>query len=223
MKKLFILTLFLLLSINVYSAKLETLTDNFNDNSIDTVKWDAVTFTSGSVVEASGKLTLSTGTDAMTMGVLSANDLYDITESFISFKVIDVDTQEGSRSILGVTDSLESATYLSMFIFMSGDFFAVPPSGNPVGGAITYDSDIHKYFRIRESSGVTYFDYSTDGIDWTTMGSEADGVGNPSNLYVPFYIIRLSDGPALSVTIDDINVLPEGSVSVDGQAIINIL
>lgn len=35
----------------------------------------------------------------------------------------------------------------------------------------TYDSATHKWFRIREASGTTFWDYSTDGISWTSFTS----------------------------------------------------
>ena len=36
-----------------------------------------------------------------------------------------------------------------------------------------YNSSVHKFFRIRQASGIVYWDYSTDGTAWTNMYSEA--------------------------------------------------
>lgn len=51
----------------------------------------------------------------------------------------------------------------------------------------TYNANVHNWFQIRELSGTTFFDYSTDGVNWTNFTSLAN----------PFAVTSLGVQPSL--------------------------
>jgi hypothetical protein len=49
-------------------------------------------------------------------------------------------------------------------------------SGYTDAATITYSATAMRWLRIREASGTVYWDYSADGVTWTTLASAADPV-----------------------------------------------
>jgi hypothetical protein len=44
------------------------------------------------------------------------------------------------------------------------------------GSGVAYDSNVHKWIRLREASGTLFFETSTNGINWTTIYTTATTV-----------------------------------------------
>lgn len=75
---------------------------------------------------------------------------------------------------------------------------------------LTYSASTHRWLRIRESGGTTYWEYSSSSsfpLTWTTYYSVANPIAVTDNL-AAFQVWRTSSGdPTQSVTIDNVNVL----------------
>jgi hypothetical protein len=149
-------------------AKLHTLQDNFNDNSINTGLWG----TNGNVSETNGQLKLTT-TLSSSYNYIYSVDTYDLEDSWVSVQLVDV----GNRDL----NYLEA--YLIQLQYDSNNNLTFWVDGNTLTASKldsssytevetdVYNSSTHKYFKIREDSGTVYFDYSSDGMVWNNFAS----------------------------------------------------
>jgi hypothetical protein len=157
-----------------------TLTDNFNDNSIDTAKWmeddDAEILT-----ETSGQIQIvPSGTGSESSGIYS-NAYLDLTGSSVYAKLVSVDASLSYNSVVINPVWLYSYTDELMVwweVVGNGDLIQCRDDldeGTPYY-SVAYNSTNHKYFRIREASGTTYWDFSADGSSWTNAYSKASDI-----------------------------------------------
>jgi hypothetical protein len=150
---------------------LETLSDNFNDNSIDTEKWSAFL---GAPAETNYQLELeSTALESSYEGY-STIKRYDLRGSYAYTEVKDA----GNQSLTtwqAIPVLIRSGDNALSFIITGGNLLAqkqVDGSYSSVRNNVSYNSAVHKFFRIREASGTIYWDYSTDGTTWTNYTSD---------------------------------------------------
>ena len=69
-------------------ALISTLTDNFDDNSIDAAKWETDVSAGGSIAETNQRLEMTSSTSAMAdYDYFSAISNYDLTGSGVSIKL----------------------------------------------------------------------------------------------------------------------------------------
>lgn len=154
-------------------AKLETLQDDFNDSSLDLTKWTATNYTNW--VETT---TLNALIDSSVLSTsLNSIDSFDVTDSYCTLKIEHTGVINNDNTFkFGVYDSVNEAyVYLGFYndagtnaltlnaFFFGGDFYI-----NPVA---SYDSAVHKYFKIRFSVDTFYLDLSTDGVAYTNAMS----------------------------------------------------
>lgn len=118
-------------------------------------------------------------------GIDTGLTTYDLTGSFGSVQYVGHDA--GATSItsfesypLNLTDST-SNNALQIILQVSGGAFQVR-SYKRVSGVSTqvateaYSAARHRWFRIRESGGTTYWEYSANGRAWVTMTSAANPI-----------------------------------------------
>jgi hypothetical protein len=143
------------------TAKINAITDDFDDGAIDTSIWSA----GGTITESGGRLaTTSTGW-------LDTTWDYDLIDSEVSVE-FDESAGDGFSYILfaGARDGApfvawyRATTTVRAYIY-DGATFATQ------GTSFTYNSSTHRYFRIRETSGTLYWEWSTDGASWTVHAS----------------------------------------------------
>lgn len=148
--------------------------DDFNDNSIDGAKW--TNWGGAQVVETGGQLRITVPNAASNYyGVdgLSTN----LTGSYQHIEL---------ASITDVTPNELEVEF--QFVTPSGDrvWFQVGSSltraYKEVSGVVTsltssaYSSTNHRWLRIREASGTTYWETSTNGLSWSTFYSATNPI-----------------------------------------------
>lgn len=185
-------------------ALIDTLQDNFNDNSFDTGKW---TRSSGTLVlEQNQRMELVSGANAK--NVRSTNS-YDLTGSYLQFRYIahrqgNVQPQVGLQ--IGTSISYTGGDRVAIDFNTSNQFRCV----KAVGGTITYTTPIargtYEYFRIREVSGIVYWDASTDGINWTNIWSRSPGF-TITSLYAYAICTWISTASTNYLHFDNFNIL----------------
>jgi hypothetical protein len=151
-------------------ARAYQLVDNFNDSATDTSKWTAF----GPVQEVNQRLEIrpSSAAGSQDGGYISAST-FDLYVASVKVEVVRV-------LRLGLTElRVTAGTSLA-----SGDFLAITSSSGlltayrRVGGVVTtlrmmpYDEVAHRWFRLLESHGRIYYQYSADGRSWIDFFDE---------------------------------------------------
>lgn len=184
-------------------AKLETLIDNFDDNSLDEAKWSP----NGQVTESSGRLNLESSSILGGASVVSASS-YTLVDSYVFVKIIDAGTQISGCAFypIGITDwdtlfcgwSIVEGV-ITVEAFLGGEF------------SDDYDADTYRFLRIRVTDGVIYYDYSANGSSWTTAFSESVGEYDMTSV---FTLCSLDNNTSsITASIDDYNVVTGGTGS----------
>ena len=142
-------------------AKLHTLVDNFNDNSIDTGVWTA----SAGVSETGGRVVLTPSTTTRT---LATNVLtYDATDSQIIVKVpvVTADGSTGSLQCgLGISDGTDEVVLRKV----GSELIC----SKLIAGVTTqlsftpYNATNHLWWRIRLDASNVYWETSANGTGW---------------------------------------------------------
>jgi hypothetical protein len=156
-------------------AKAHSLVDNFNDDSIDLVKWVAYG-TPGTVAdrlrEVNGRVEIRPASGVSGYAGYQSQTTYDLTRSHIAVEVV--------RALS--TRAPVAGTYLRAYIDSNNRVELGISSGiiSPVyvlAGAYTffderpYDPEQHRWLRLRERDGTTYWETSADGFDWVVLAS----------------------------------------------------
>ena len=194
-------------------AKMESLFDNFRLG-IDKDKWER--WGGSNVQPVSGRIEITGGPG---VGYYGINSLYgfDMTGSYISCQLVDAGDQILSNyeaipieltNLIDPNDTMKiSVENGTVYCFKVVN--TVPTNQN----SLAYDDAVHKFFRIRESAGTTYWEFSTDGVSWTTMHSEA----NPFEvtileyqMVVGFFAVDLNETTAI---FDNVNCFANGERS----------
>lgn len=155
-------------------ALMGTLVDNF-DSGISG-SWTA---SSGQVAASSGAIKVN-HTAASQYSDLDSAVTYDLTASGAYVQITDVGNQSlVSHEVIFLLDKDFLGTDGLMFYITGGSLFAykmVAGTTTAVGSSATYNATNHKWLRIRESSGTTFWDTSVDGISWTNFASTANPI-----------------------------------------------
>lgn len=146
----------------------ETLTDNFNDNSLDTGKWTSF----GSVSETSSQLQMTTSLGSSYQGIDSLTT-YDLTASYAYIQLVDAGNQSLTKlEVYPLYLSLDANNALYILVENNVIHFAKRVGGTNTNLVnATYNSSTHAWLRIRESGGTCYWDSSTDGSTWTNRAA----------------------------------------------------
>lgn len=187
---------------------LETLTDDFDDNSLDLAKWSD--FGTG-VDETNQQLEITVPSTSEYSGITSV-DFYSLYGSYGFSQLVDAGNQSlDSFEIypIHLQKDGQSINANEIFWLVTNDQIVAYKKINGSATAVfntTYDSDVHKWFRIRESSGMTSWDTSEDGVSWTNQYSEAN-LFDYSNLEVNVFAGTYEDeGVSTQAIIDNFNV-----------------
>lgn len=210
-KRLLIIFCLLLLPLQVFAASMSTLTENFNDNSIDTGKWATYTAGGASISETSQQLQLS-GSASGAYAQLYSATTYDLTSSYGFIKIIDVGYSNEIYTALRLQK--DSNNYLQWIIVNWGSGLVIYAEKFVAGVSTTtspvaFDINTYRYLAILENGGTTYFKYSSDGKTWNDLVSLAN----------PFAVTSLTAeligywnaNGAYTIKLDDFNVLPNNT------------
>jgi hypothetical protein len=150
---------------------LQLLADDFADGTVSPLWYDWAD-TGTSVTETGGQLlvNIAAGTADAWAGYSSAS-LYDLTDSAFEaevaqvggvYTILEVRSWDAPRAQLLV----ENGTTLIAGVFNTAD--------EGQRNSIAFAADQHRYWRIREAAGTTYWETSPDRADWTELHSEAN-------------------------------------------------
>lgn len=186
-----------------------TLQDDFNDGSVK-AQW-TTDVSSGSVTQSGGKLACAPAVStADSYGQIYSTSTYDLTSSYILIQILQ-------------TASQNCTTTFNLSIDPSNRIFLeyTPSNGNlnaakRVGGvtstlaSISFSLTTMQWWRIRESGGITYWEYSPSAIEgsWTTLFS----VSNPITVTTLTASLLAYDGSSDATPgaawFDNFNMLP---------------
>jgi hypothetical protein len=156
--------------ITVPVVPVENFSDNFNNNSVDTSKWSV--WTAGDVVETNQTATILSTTASSYKGMQSVS-YWSLTGSHVHVEVPHVLTGLTSAStyLQLAMDSQHTISFYSTGTTLGAEY--------QVNGTYTtitttpYNATTHRWWRLREASGILYYEYSADAAAWTAFASAA--------------------------------------------------
>jgi hypothetical protein len=195
--------------------KIEVLTENFNDNSMDTDKFFEHESDGGAVAETNTQLEILLAPTTMSSWAgFNSKYRYDLRESSASIKFVSATTGD---TWLDLTLSNEALNNVDNFISIGIDVGnQMLQAIEEIDGAdntlneIPYVPADHVYGRIRETGGTVYWEYSATGFpgSWTVLHSKAAPIPI-SNLYIVLDDYAYSNLTTPNTHIlDDLNILP---------------
>ena len=191
-------------------SQTETLTDNFNDNSIDTAKWE--TQGNGTVAESDAKIIITPVNNTTGTTLLGSNEAHSLIGSYTQVKCLQSANVNCDTSLEIVEPTF---TYAYLMTLSGGILYAVSWAlGNLA--QINYDSTTMAYWRIRESSGTIYWEYSQYGTSnsWATLYS-GSSAGWESVVLQRLFVNEWASTPTPGAAwFDDFNITPSYSPTV---------
>lgn len=196
------------------------LSDDFNDNSLDTAKWTNASSGTATVAETGQQI-------VMTPAASVAGANYAVLDSAKPYNLLGSNcyVQLVSAMNLGANKDSSFFVYIDAnnavgFILQFSATVMTLKTMQKVAGvttlavtifsAATYDAT-HRWLRIREASGTTYWDTSADGVSW----SNRHNIANPIALGA--VQVEMDAGTVASVASpgtmvwDNLNVAPASS------------
>lgn len=173
-----------------------TFTDDFNTGSTpDSSKWSTTTIGAGTATLSGGALVLTS--DATSLAKVDSLDIYNFTGD-AGFVQLQTSTLTAGAAILQLSDGKIGALAAWQF-----DASGATPLflGGTYGTSRSHTDGT--WYRIRESGGTLYYDYSSDGSSWTNHTSVALS-GRP----VSACAVQLAASAGSSATFENFNVAP---------------
>ena len=190
-----------------------TLSDPFHATTENGALWG---FDNGSVTYAAGGVTLaSTANTAGSGGGIVSLHPYNLTGGQLSMRLENAGNQalvswNVQVCTMGDVDNANNLAFL-----VNQNIITAYYNINSVTTNITtvaYSTTAHKYFRIRENAGTTYWETSSDGNFWALLTSHANPFTYASSSPYLFVILNSYDyggtDAATSAVFDNVNVLP---------------
>lgn len=188
-------------------AKTASLVDGFS--TINPSLWNnAYPSNIDSVVD---QLNLTTNTTADYF-LLESDNAYDLEDSQISIEIINEGNQSLGSFEFYPLQLVLTPTNTPQFLISGGGIFAY--LGSTLLDSDTFDIDVYRFLRIRESAGTVYFEYSSDQFNWNTLTT----VASPANISA--YIVTITvgtyanEGVTTTAIVDNLNMLDLPSLSV---------
>lgn len=185
-------------------ALVQDLFDNFDDNVLDASKWTS--YGSG-FAETSGQAQITCAIGGGYSG-LNSNGRFNLTGSSARIQVVNAGNQTlTSLEAFPLQLNADGSNKLQWRI-NSGNIMARRTVAGVTTdtGSTAYSSVTHKYVRIRESGGTTFWDYSADGITWANLTS----IANPITITNIQYDIGAgtfaTEASATTVIYDNLNI-----------------
>lgn len=193
-------------AIDFTTPSMGSLTDNFNDNSLNAALWN--NWGGTNVTESGSALSVISGTASAYYGIVSfGSQTYDLTGTAFSAYVSTAGNQAiPSLEAYPAKLLVDASNDLQMMIGL-GTVYARKKVATSVTalGSIAYNSTTMKWFRIREATGTTYWDYSQDTTNWTNLANAA----NPIAVTALYPMVQAGNsatvGTSGTVIFDNIN------------------
>lgn len=204
---------------------IETLTDNFNDNSIDGTKWGTYTDGGSTTVESSGRITTTTGVNSTSASLSTywLSQRYTFTNSSVYVEVISTDSHANFTFCPVIVFTHSSPDAAAWFYIVNGTLtgacYTSTPYSETAVVSTTFSAVNHRWLRLRESSGTTYWEYSHDGLaPWSSFGSATTPVELTAVDVETFSLTNAAVG-AKSGSIDNFNIPPAATTTSTSSSI----
>lgn len=146
------------------------VSDTFNDNAVNTSFWTPF----GLYSESGQQMTLSYTSGTTNYAGVETVARYDFTGRYIKSQIVNAGNQSlatwQAKSCEIRIDANNSLTY-----YVQAGLVQVQQQVATVYttlySSLTYDSAVHKYFRLTESGGFIQAAHSTDNVSWTNYGA----------------------------------------------------
>jgi hypothetical protein len=151
---------------------LHSLSDDFNDGSIDTTKWPA---NYGGIAEAGGRAQIDC--DVLQFSGLKSGSIYTLDESYFfcqAFPAAGNTATIAYFSMLVTTTTPGTDAGFNIDTASSGIAFLSRVGFSDPGAVFdTYDPVNHAWLRLRETGGQLFWDTSADGVSWVNRRTSA--------------------------------------------------
>ena len=186
--------------------KAATLVDPMHGSSLNATLWVG----NGTISESASGLLFTNPASYTGYTNIVSNGFYDMTGSSFSVRVVD----PGLQSIFSweIQLQVQDATNANNLQFLLNknslliQYKVAGATTNPT--FLSYNPALHKYWRIREAGGTTFWDWSTDGLSWTNIYSHANVIpvtALQAKLTAGTYNAETT---ATTVTYDNFGVVP---------------
>ena len=183
--------------------------DYFNDNNIDSAVW--LDWGGAEVVNVNSQLEMTILSGGGNYQGMETKELYKLTDSSVFVEVKSAGNQ--ALGSLEVTFSLFRDTSTKIFFLIAGNnliAYKKIANSNVYITQTSYNSTTQKYLRLREESGVTYWEYSANATSWTTLHSEATPFPMGAMQLELVAGVYANEATSTLVIYDNINSLPGG-------------
>ena len=155
-------------------AFIDTLTDNFDDNSLDAAKWATQVAGTSTIQESDGKIIITPQANGSYYNYLYGQANYDMTGKRV---YVQLKQMSGPNTFIGLMMWLSTGNYIEIVV----DDGLIKASKQIASvwsdlATLTYNPDDMRYIALRESGGTTYYEYSRNGKTWVTLYSVANPV-----------------------------------------------
>jgi hypothetical protein len=158
-------------------AKAHLLVDNFNDDTIDTVKWTAYAAPAPAaerIRETNGRIEIQPASGATGYSGLGANAPVDLTGSQLVVELVQaLPVRVAGEAYL--TASKDGSNWINMAVW-DGVIGVTRKVAGTLSHPCTlpYVPERHRWLRLREEAGTTYWETSPDGDAWEVLYSQAN-------------------------------------------------
>jgi hypothetical protein len=155
------------------------LADDFNDNNIDRTKWATISSLAARN-ETNGQLLITAigGTAGLNVSGYITKDgsVYSLIGGSFTIEVPQV-TNTATNALTQINMTHDANNFIG-FQQRGGTLYAfkVISGVTTYANTASYNSTNHRWWRIRESGGTTYWDTSADGSSWTNFTSAANPI-----------------------------------------------
>jgi len=157
-------------------AKAHTLVDNFNDNTIDTTLWTVTPTGSDTLREVNGRVEIRPLSNQTGFYTCTSVATYDLTESQAHVELVRTLRALGSVST-GLAAVVDANNLVTIYVTNDRVVAERTVAGTATAlRSVAYDPAAHRWVRLREQSGITYWELSADGTTWTVLFQQADPI-----------------------------------------------
>jgi hypothetical protein len=194
--------------ITVPALPLANFSDNFNDNSLDTSKWSE--WVGGDVSETGQTLQIQSSTASGAYKGMQSVAYYDLTGSYAHVEVPHVLTGLTSASTL-LQVALDTQHTITLYV---GGTTLTLGAEYQINGVYTtpattpYNATNHRWWRIRESGGTIYYEYSANGNSWSILTSIAAPFAVTNVEVLLFVGTEAANATTDTAIFDNLNAFP---------------
>lgn len=153
------------------------LADDFADNSVDTSLWTQFAFGNGSGSETGGQYQFQITSGGTGVAQLLSQSRYDLRGDYFATELTSAGVQESGLQAYAAMAQVDASNQVYITV-ANGNVGAIQNVAGSLTGLafITYDANLHRWFRVREAAGVTFWEVSANGVFWSLIHSAASPI-----------------------------------------------